>query len=911
MHTLHTLHRAHSAAPGSRSAGPIGRLRPTGLIPSLMRALPILVLTVLPSLAEAATPFAFDTAPGRLPKDVVPLDYRIKVIPNLAKLTLAGKEEISLDVRSASATIQFNSLNETLSDVRVDGKPVAGVASDNDKQLTTVTLSKPLNVGRHALTFSYTGKIENSPVGLFLQPYVKPGGGKGQLLSTQFEATDARRMFPCWDEPSFRATFQLSVTVPAAWNTLSNTQIARRTVQGKLATTTFKRTPRMPSYLVEFSAGELGHVEATKDGVVFGVWTVRGQETQGATALANAQQILADYNDYFGVPYPLPKLDSIAVPGGFSGAMENWGAITYNDQTLLLSSTSTAADRQLVYGIQAHEMAHQWNGDLVTMGWWDDLWLNESFASWRAAKEVDQRNPSWHWWDNEDRSKESAMSADARINSHAIEQHVTDELQATNAFDPQITYNKGQAVLRMLEAYLGDDTFRDGIRLFMKTHAFGNATAADLWDALSKASGQDVAKIAAAWTEQAGFPLVSASAQCDASGKRTVTLSQGRFLLQGKDTTAVHWGVPLQVRSGSSAVPKPALLVSEGQTLSAGQCDEALSLNAGALGFYRVEYDDATLKANTRAFASLKASDQIALLDDQWALAQSGAQPLPAYLTLVTAMGSNRNERAWEQIVSALAQIEQYERGTPGHDAFARYAVTQVRPVAEAVGWDARPDETPGTVRLRRRVLDAMGAWGDPAVIAEARKRFQGFLAKRSSVAPDDQEHLLAIVAREADAATFEQLHSLAKTAQNENELRRFYGALMQVRDPQLAADAARIALSDEIPVQAAALRLQLVGEIESAQPTLAWKTFTANVDALLQPHQPFGPLILAQFSPELFWDALPPDELEAWIKARVPAEMSTSLARGMEGARFRLAQKTALVKAADEYLGGGKTAAR
>ncbi len=218
-----------------------------------------------------------------------------------------------------------------------------------------------------------------------------------------------------------------------------------------------------------------------------GVWAVSGREAEGRTALANAQQILADYDDYFGYPFPLPKLDSIAIPGGFSGAMENWGAITYTDSALLLSKASSLGDRQDVYSTQAHEMAHQWNGDLVTMGWWDDLWLNESFASWMAAKETDLRNPGWKWWEREDSDKESAMEADARVTSHAIQVHVTDELQAANAFDPDITYNKGQAVLRMLEAYLGPDTFRDGIRRYIKAHAFSNATTADLWNGLSAA----------------------------------------------------------------------------------------------------------------------------------------------------------------------------------------------------------------------------------------------------------------------------------------------------------------------------------------------------------------------------------------------------------------------------------------
>ncbi len=490
-------------------------------------------------------PYNFDRAPGRLPKTVVPLDYRIAVVPNAAAKTFTGTESIVLRVRRPVTTIVFNSLNERLHDVRLDGTPVAGVDSSDAKQLTTLTLPHSVAAGRHTLTFAYDGKLETAPQGLFVQPYRLPNGSTSTMLSTQFEATDARRMFPCWDEPAFRSTFELSVTIPAAWTTVSNMPVASRTAHGDVATTTFQRTPKMPTYLLELSAGDLAHIDATSGGKHFGVWAVRGQEQNGRYALANAQVILADYDRYFDYTYPLPKLDSIAVPGGFSGAMENWGAITYNEQILLLPPDSTLGRKQAVFSVQAHEMAHQWNGDLVTMGWWDDIWLNESFASWMSAKETAIRNPSWNWWEGQDESKENAMNADARPDSHAIQQHVVDELQAQASFDPAITYDKGQAFLRMLEAYLGDDTFRAGVRRYIKAQAFSNATSADLWNGLSAASGKDVEALAAGWTEQPGFPVVSVSATCDASGNRTIALSQKRFLLEGTDPNDERWNVPL------------------------------------------------------------------------------------------------------------------------------------------------------------------------------------------------------------------------------------------------------------------------------------------------------------------------------------------------------------------------------
>jgi aminopeptidase N len=875
----------------------------------LALSISILVGTLGAGVSYAAQPFSFDSAPGRLPKNVVPLDYSIDLVPDIKARSIAGRESVELDFREASATIQFNTVNETLSRVLLDGRPVKQTVTDNKLQLTTVTLARPAPIGKHRLTFTYVAKIEPGPPGLYAQDFVKPGGGKGFLISTKFEPVYARRMFPCWDEPAFRSTFELSVTVPAAWKTVANMPIAKRVEHGALATTRFVRTPKMPTYLVEFTAGDLRSLEAETDGTKIGVWAASGQEQDGAVALANAQQILHDYNEYFDYPYPLPKLDSIAIPGGFTGAMENWGAITYNDQLLLITPSSTQGDRQTVYSVQAHEMAHQWNGDLVTMGWWDDLWLNESFASWRAAKETDLRNPSWNWWESEDESKERAMLADARASSHSIEQHVTDELQAQNAFDPDITYNKGQAVLRMFEAYVGPDAFRDGIRLYMKAHAFSNSSSADLWNALGRATGRDIGAIAAGWTEQAGYPLVTVQAHCDAGGVRTLALSQSRFLLQGKDPGTSHWSIPLQIRSGGASQAQTVLLTEDGQSVAAGRCDETLSVNAGTIGFYRALYDDATLALNTKGLATIPRADRIALYDDEWALVESGKQPLPNYLHLVAALGSDLNERAWFQITQSLDLIEFDERGTPGHDAFATYARSLIHPVYEKLGWESKPDETPGIQALRRTVMRDLGEWGDPEVIAEARRRFTAFVADRNAIRPDDQETILRIVARSADATTFEQLHTIARDSKNETELRRAYVALMTVNDPQLAEAAVKIALSPEIPPQAAALRLQLIAQLNAQHPQLSWKTFTENQETLLAPHQPYGPLIMAQYLPEFYWTALPLDDLEAWLKAHIPAQMAPNLARGMETARLRLAEKTALVQAADQFLSSSKTA--
>jgi aminopeptidase N len=869
-----------------------------------------LALMLAPA-AWSGAPFSFESAPGRLPKNVVPLSYDVAVVPDAAALRFTGTESIHLEFRAATATVQFNSLNETLSHVLLDGKPVKSVASNDEQQLTTVTLTKPATVGRHTLSFSYSGKIETGPQGLFAQKYKEAGGAEAVLLSTQMEATDARRMFPCWDEPSFRAYFHLTVTVPASWATVGNMPIERRTVHGQTATVSFQRSPKMPSYLVVFTGGDMREVTATRGGTRFGVWAVSGHEQDGKAALASAQDILADYNEYFAYPFPLPKLDSIAVPGGFSGAMENWGAITYNDQALLVGASSNMQQRQGIFSIQAHEMAHQWFGDLVTMGWWDDTWLNESFASWLAAKETAARNPQWRWWEQEDDSKESAMAADARTTSHAIEQHVANELQAAESFDSDITYSKGEALLRMLEAYLGEDVFRQGIRAYMKSHAYSNATAADLWNALKSASGKNVPDVASDWIEKPGFPLVSVTAACDASGARSVSLRQKRFLLNGGGANTATWQVPLQIRAGTAA-PRNVLLVTQDQKIAAGRCDEALSVNADAVGYYRVQYDAATLAVNTRLFPDAVDGDRIALLDDQWALVGSGETSLQSFLALASAMGSDRDARAWQQIARALVIIEYAERGSPGHEAFAAYARALIKPVADTLGWDAAPQETPDVGDLRDTLLRDLSSWGDQATIDEARRRFAAFLKDPRGVSADTQTTLLTIVGQHADAATFAQLHTLAKGAKDDTTMQRYFVALARVRDPELARQVAQIALSDEIPPQANSLGRRLIQRLAREHPRLSWDTFIAHQDQIMKSVSSFDrALSLAQDTPVTYWDALPLDQLEAWVRANIPNGTSDNLARGMETAHYLAAQKLALVKAADAYLSSMPRAAR
>ncbi len=874
---------------------------------SLMKCLTRLFHVTLAALClatalQAGEPFRFETAFGRLPKNVVPLSYEVALTPDMTAMTVHGEETVVLQFRSAAERIQFNSYRQVLSAVTLDGQPVSKADSDDTTQLTTLQLARKVAAGRHTLRFTFTGHIEETPIGLFRQDYVDPAGAKGTMLSSQMEPIYARHMFPCWDEPAFRSSFELSVTAPRAWTAVGNMPVAARTEHGELATTRFAPTPKMPSYLVQLSIGDLAAISAHSAGTEFGIWALRGQEQDGRYALENAQQILADYNDYFDVPYPLPKLDSLAIPGGFPGAMENWGAITYTDSLLLVTSHSTLEDRQQVYSVQAHEMAHQWFGDLVTMGWWDDIWLNESFASWMAAKQTDRRNPAWQWWLGQDEDKENAMRADAIPGVHAIEQHIRDENLVGNSFDPQITYSKGQAILRMLEAWLGPDVFRDAMRRYMKARAYSNATSADLWTALGTGGKHDVSAVAAGWTGQPGFPLLAATAHC-ADGARTVSVTQQRFLLDGTQSAPSHWKVPLLVRSGTAAKPTAVLLDDHAGPIPAGHCGEALSLDADAVGYFRVHYDADTLAANRQAYNTLPAGDRLVLLDDQWALATSGRAPLADYLAFAEKLGPDDEPRAWQQVAGSMDVIELAERGSPGHEPFIAYARRLLKPALLRLGWDSPAGEAPDRRALRRQLITALGTAGDPEVVGQMRTRFQALLGDRSAVPADEQQAVLEVVASQADAATYDQLLRIAGGARETAEIIRDYGALAAVHDPALAARVIDLALGKQLPPQANYLPEQLVFNVADRHQRLAWQAYIGHSDQLLAYNPMFAMMTIAQTSPLVFWSGIPLSEIEAFMRAKVPADMGPEVERGLQSAKVRLRRREILVRETDAYL--------
>jgi len=805
----------------------------------LDRAPRLVALSLFASLLAAASAradatFSFADTPGRLPKTVVPIHYSIDLRPDLEKSTLAGSELVDIEVREATDRVVLNALNLTVDTAAIEGESAqAAITADTAAQTVTLTFPRPISAGRHQLRLGFSAQINKFGRGLYAVEYPTSEGRK-RLISSQLEPADARRIFPCWDEPAFKASFELTVTVPERFLAVSNMPVAReQPAGGGLKRVSFQPTPRMSTYLFVLVAGELERLSTQAEGVTVSVVATLGKSAQGRFALDSAVSLLRYFNDYFGVNYPLPKLDLIAVPGGFSGAMENWGGITFFESRLLFDAGSNAPEAQRgIFGILAHEMAHQWFGDLVTMAWWDDIWLNEGFASWMQAKSADVIHPEWQVWLTAGEAKQRAMNDDAQRTTHPIQKPVANETEAMALFD-SITYNKGQAFIRMLESYLGEDNFRAGIRQYMKQHAYSNSVTADLWRALEAASAKPVAKIAGGFTEQAGLPIVIGESTC-VGGEQRVKLRQERFTVHDPDPKPERWQVPIAV--GPLRALRPAetvLLGDDGMEFKAGACGEPIKLNLGDVGYFRVQYDQATLAALTRSLADLSPADRVNLLADNWALVEAGRSAPTGYLELVDKLGSDDQRAIWDQVIRIFNRLDFLERGRPGRAAFQAYARAKLHPVFDRLGWDQAPGERVEIGQLRVRLIRTLGNLGDEEIVAEAKRRFAAFLKEPASLRPSLRPAVTHLVGRRvADRATYDTLLALARKATNTDERVRYYSALGAALDPALAEATLALTLTDELPAN---LRGTLLGEVasEGEHPDLALTFVRAHFDEL------------------------------------------------------------------------------
>jgi len=870
----------------------------------LMRDMPValalaaataLVFAAGAPAAHAEAPFSFAATPGKLPKDVVPLQYTAHVVPDVSGNSFRGTQMVEIEVLKPTSTIMLNADNLQIDAASLAGKDIGKLnlvpILDQQRQTLRFALAQPLAPGRYELALAFRGQINREGRGLFYVNY-KAGGADKKLIATTMAPTDARRMLPTWDEPAFRARFRLSVDLPGHFKAYSNTPIEKREeLAGGMQRVTFGNTPKMPSYLVVLVAGELERLASRQDGVDIGIVTTEGKLGAATFPLAATRDLLRYYNHYFGVPYPLPKLDQIAIPGGFNGAMENWGAVVYNEPTLLYDpKKSPETFKKQTFNINAHEVAHQWFGNLVTMAWWDNLWLNEGFASWMAAKATNHFHPEWRPYLDAMAEREYVMNLDARKTTHPIQTPIETEEQAAAAFDA-ITYLKGQAFLRMLEAYLGEDAFRKGMRAYMAKHQYSNTTSADLWAALEKASGKPVEKLASDWTLQPGFPLVKVEAVCE-NGRRKVTLAQEQYRLDEPAQQQRLWNVPLQVGTVNGKAWTTLLSGTSG-TLTQGSCEGALVVDPHSVGYFRVQYDPASFHALAEQAPRLPDSTRLKLLSDTWSFASNGRMELGAYLDLVRKYGDEPRVAVWDAILANLRTLDGLARGEPEQALIRRFLVGFARPKLERLGWDEKPGETADDSQLRAMLATALARAGDPEAIAQGRSRFARYLQDPSSVPPSLIDFVTSTAGRYADAATYEALAARAAGAPTSEERNRFSRALASAQDPQLAARTLQSLLSPQTPPD---LLPYLLGGVASEHLDQTWRFATANRDALLANMEALGRHSLFAGIVSASADPAHAGMMEAYMRKHFGADGALEGERVGNGVRIRADQKARLL---------------
>ena len=752
-----------------------------------------------------------------LPSNVRPRHYQITLQPDLDKFTFDGLELIEIEIAETASDIVLNAdeMQVHTATLVQDGSSQPATAITLDGELETVTLSfaNAIEPGAAQLDLRFTGALNDKLRGFYRSQYVNPEGETAYLATTQFEATDARRAFPCWDEPSCKATFQLTLNIPTQMVAVSNTPIIDTAgLDSGYKSMMFARTPVMSTYLMAFVIGDLTYIEQEAvNNTRVGVWTTRGKEEQGRFALETSARMLSFFNDYFGIPYPLEKLDHIAIPDFAAGAMENWGCITYRETALLVDpDNSSASTRQRVAEVVAHEMAHMWFGDLVTMEWWDDLWLNESFASWMGTKAVDWAFPEWQMWTqfvNMDTNR--ALSLDGLKNSHPIEQEVKDPSEISQLFDA-ISYSKGASVIRMLEQFLTPEVFQQGLHQYLNANQYANARTEHLWAALEEASQQPVTAIMGTWTGQMGYPVLRVEAH-ESGDHLELALSQERFvydnLMGESEPEQMVWQVPVGVAQSGNGEGQILVMDSPQARLRLDRpagADGWFKVNPLQTGFFRVNYSEADWQRLMPAISALTlpATDRLGIQNDAYALSKAGLLPVTQFLALAEAYKNEDDASVWSDLASNLRDIELLVADEPYHENFRSFARNLFGPAARRIGWEARDGEGHLDALLRSTVLSQAGSYGDPEFLSQARERFDAYLKDGSSLHPDVRGLVFSLAAQGGDDTTYDALWELEKKADLQEEKIRLLLALARFTQPELLQETLRRAISDDVRSQ-------------------------------------------------------------------------------------------------------------
>jgi len=746
----------------------------------------------------------------------VPHRYQVELAPDLVAATFSGHARIDIEVVEPLGELILNAAELEVTAARLSGAEATAVLAGEDR--VVVATGATIAVGAYVLELEFTGILNDQLRGFYRSTFDSVDGPQ-VIATTQFEPADARRAFPCWDEPDFKATFALSLVVDEHLTALSNGAVTSQELLGDgRCRVVFAETMLMSTYLVAFVVGPFECTEPLEvDGVPLRVAAVPGKAQLTSFAVEVGAHSLHFLAGYFALPYPHDKIDHVAIPDFAFGAMENLGCVTYRETALLVDpSSASQLELKRVAQVVAHETAHMWFGDLVTMRWWNGIWLNEAFATFMELTTIDAFRPQWEAWTAFGVSKAAALGTDGLWATRPVEFEVGPPDEAEAMFDV-LTYEKGGAVLKMLEQYLGAEVFRAGIAAYLDAHRYSNTETTDLWDAIETSSGEPVRSIMDTWIFQGGYPLVTAGRGAD---ERTVTLHQRRFIYDqdGERTgqsPGERWAVPVNLRAGvaGQVVERRVLLEEESVDVVFDEALEWVLVNDGSWGFYRVGYADDLLERLLAGAASLNALERMSLVGDVWARVVSGDAELEEWVTVVRHLRFDDDPDVLGAILGPLDLLDLVARDEDRPQVAA--TVRKVAgPLLELVGWEPAPDEAPRRGTVRARLIAALGTAGaDGAVRQEATRRLERWWETGTGLAPDLLSAVTTVVASQADEARYEELHERYRNAATPQEHLRYLYALGHVDDTPLLERTLDLCLTSEVRSQDAPM---LIGAIMS-----------------------------------------------------------------------------------------------
>ena len=741
---------------------------------------------------------------GRLSSAVVPKRYDVTLSVQPDQGRFSGSVAIQLHVREAVRRVTLHALELEILEATVESGGVhytVVVSADAGSETITLTLNREIPAGPAMVGLTFSGRLNQQMKGLY-----EAKSGNERYAFTQFEATDARRAFPCFDEPAMKASFKITAVGPDHLVVLSNMDVEAESTDtaSRRKTVTFAETPPMSTYLVALAVAKLECREALIDGTRVAVYATPGQLALTGFAHEVMRACLPGLNTYFGLRYPLAKLDLVGVPDFAMGAMENWGAIFFRENRLLLDPAQASANTlRGVANVITHEVVHQWFGNLVTMDWWEDLWLNESFATWLACKIVDDWHPEWQSWVEFARDKQVPLGVDALASTRPISSKVRTAAEAEEMFDA-LTYEKGASVLRMLEQFLGEDVLRRGIREYIRAHQFGNAPAADLWAALEAASGQPVPAIARDWFARPGFPVVTVSAAGPDLG--TLTVGQSRFQADpnARPDADAPWAIPLTFAfEDDQGIRRHRVLMTDARATVALPADGKVRwvyANAGEQGFYRTRYDQGLRDALAASSARLSPEERFGLLDNTWALAQKGELPIGEFLDLVVRFRGDDTRIVVEGLAGYLGTLGDRLVNDSERALFAGFIEDFYGALVDSLGWDARPQEGDEPKLARAAALWTLGGVARPAaLIHDMTERLERYWADPTSLDPTLATAVLRLCARVGGKERYDRYLERYHAAATPEDRDRYLVAFGDFAAPGLTPAILALILSEAI----------------------------------------------------------------------------------------------------------------